>query len=88
MRNLCIEVHLTGIMHDVRRSFGVFNGCDACQVCHRQACLPASKFEKERYDLGVTASHPECSGPAPVPSTLLVPIPRIAIALNPVGISF
>ena len=57
--NLCIEVHLNGIMHNVRQSFGLFNGCDACQVCHRQACLPASKLEKERYDLSVNASHPE-----------------------------
>ena len=54
-----MEVHLNGVMHNVRQSFGVFNGCDACQVCHRQACLPASKLEKERYDLGVNASHPE-----------------------------
>ena len=45
--NLCIEVHLNRLMHNMRQSFGVFNGCDACQVCHRQACLPASKFEKK-----------------------------------------
>ena len=57
-RSLCIEVHMNGIMHNVRQSFGLFNGCNACQVCHRQACLPASKFEKERYDLSVNASHP------------------------------
>ena len=36
---------------DVTFPFGVFNGCTACQVCHRQACLPASKWEKQWKDM-------------------------------------